>query len=105
MRSSATSPAPVSRQGSSSPAASSRASRDASQTPAGSSNMRELEAACDGELGVTELSAGDPAAALPWLLRSDAILAELGQHALRSTTQALVAQTQELLDNRAAARA
>ena len=67
--------------------------------------MHELEAACDHELGVTELSAGDPAAALIWLLRSDAILAELGQHSLRSTTQALVAQTQELLGNSAAARA
>jgi class 3 adenylate cyclase/tRNA A-37 threonylcarbamoyl transferase component Bud32 len=67
--------------------------------------MRELEAACDHELGVTELSAGDPAAALAWLLRSDAILAELGQHSLRSTTQALMAQTQELLNNEAAARA
>jgi hypothetical protein len=66
--------------------------------------MRELEAACDGELGVTELSAGDPAAALPWLLRSDAILAELGQHALRSTTQARVAQTKGLLGDTAAAR-
>jgi serine/threonine protein kinase len=66
--------------------------------------MRELEAACDGELGVTELSAGDPAAALPWLLRSDAILAELGQHALRSTTQARVAQTKGLLGDPVAAR-
>ena len=66
--------------------------------------MRELQAACDSELGVAELSAGDPAAALPWLLRSNAVLAELGQHALRSTTQALIAHTQALLDNPAAAR-
>jgi hypothetical protein len=66
--------------------------------------MRELQAACDSELGVAELSAGDPAAALPWLLRSDAVLAELGQHALRSTTQALIAHTQSLLKNPGAAR-
>jgi hypothetical protein len=66
--------------------------------------MRELQAACDSELGVAELSAGDPAAALPWLLRSDAVLAELGQHALRSTTQARIAHTESLLDNPAAAR-
>ena len=66
--------------------------------------MREMQATCDSELGVAELSAGDPAAALPWLLRSNAVLAELGQHALRSTTQALVAHTQALLDNPGAAR-
>jgi len=67
--------------------------------------MHELEAACNHALGVTELSAGDPPAALAWLLRSDAILADLGQHSLQSTTQALIAHTQELLDNDAAARA
>jgi tetratricopeptide (TPR) repeat protein len=67
--------------------------------------MRELEAACHHELGVTELTAGDPRAALPWLLRSDASLADLGQHALRSTTQALVAQTEVSLNDRTAARA
>ena len=67
--------------------------------------MRELEAACDSELGVAELSAGDPAAALPWLLRSDKLLAELGQHALRSTTQAVIAQTHASLNNPTEARA
>jgi hypothetical protein len=66
--------------------------------------MRELEASCDGELGVLELSAGDPAAALVWLLRSDALLAELGQHGLRSTIQARIAQTQGLLNDPDAAR-
>jgi class 3 adenylate cyclase len=66
--------------------------------------MRELQAACDSELGVAELSAGDPGAALPWLLRSDAVLAELGQHALRSTTQGLIAHTQSLLNDPGAAR-
>jgi serine/threonine protein kinase len=67
--------------------------------------MRELVAACDSELGVAELWAGDPAAALEWLLRSDALLAELGQHALRSTTQAAVAQAQASLNEPSAARA
>jgi serine/threonine protein kinase/tetratricopeptide (TPR) repeat protein len=67
--------------------------------------MRELVAACEGELGMTELSAGDPAAALGWLLRSDAGFAELGQHGLRSTTQALVSETQASLNNLSAARA
>jgi len=66
--------------------------------------MRELQATCDSELGVAELSAGDPAAALPWLLRSDAVLAELGQHFLRSTTQARIAHTQSLLNDPGAAR-
>ncbi|MBV9001634.1 MAG: protein kinase [Solirubrobacterales bacterium] len=67
--------------------------------------MRELEAACDSERGVSELSADDPAQALEWLLRSDALLVELGQHALRSTTQALIAQTQASLNDPDAARA
>jgi tetratricopeptide (TPR) repeat protein len=67
--------------------------------------MRELEAACDTERGVAELSAGDPATALPWLLRGDALLRELGQHALRSTTRARIAHTHALLDERSAARA
>ncbi len=68
--------------------------------------MRELEASSDGERGVCELSAGDPAAALVWLLRGDAILAELGQHAVRSTIQARIAQTHWLLgDPRSARRA
>lgn len=66
--------------------------------------MRELQAGCDSELGVAELSAGDPAAALPCLLRSDAVLAELRQHALRSTTQARIAHTQSRLNNPDAAR-
>jgi class 3 adenylate cyclase len=67
--------------------------------------MRELEAACYHELGLTELSAGDSAGALRWLLRSDALLADLGQHLLRSTTQAFVAETQTSLGNSGAARA
>jgi len=67
--------------------------------------MRELAATCHTELGVAELSAGDPAAALGSLLQSDAVLAELGQHVLRSTTQAIIAQTQASLNNPSAARA
>jgi hypothetical protein len=67
--------------------------------------MRELVAACDSELGVAELSAGDPAVALEWLLRSDALLAELGQHALRSTIQAVVAQAHAALNEPTATRA
>lgn len=67
--------------------------------------MRELEAGCDSELGVSELAADDPAEALVWLLRSDAILAELGQHALRSTTQARIAQAHSWLNEPGAARA
>ena len=66
--------------------------------------MRELEAACNTELGLCDLSAGDPASALRWLQRSDAILAELGQHTLRSTTQARIAQAHELLNDLGAAR-
>jgi tetratricopeptide (TPR) repeat protein len=66
--------------------------------------MRELEAACNTELGLCDLSAGDPASALCWLQRSDAILAELGQHTLRSTTQARIAQAHELLNDLGAAR-
>jgi tetratricopeptide (TPR) repeat protein len=66
--------------------------------------MRELEASCVGELGVVELSAGDAPAALSWLLRSDALLAELGQHGLRSTIQARVAQTHGVLNDLGSAR-
>ncbi len=66
--------------------------------------MRELEAGCNSELGLCELSAEAPASALRCLLRSDGILAELGQHTLRSTTQARVAQAHGLLNHLGAAR-
>ena len=56
-------------------------------------------------LGELELLAGSPAVALEALLRSDAILAELGERAVRSTTQALLAAAHERLGNRDAARA
>ena len=52
-----------------------------------------------------ELSARDPEAALAALQRSDAILAALGERALRSTTQALLAQAYWQLGNTAAAAA
>jgi class 3 adenylate cyclase len=57
------------------------------------------------DLGQTELSAGEPAAALEALLRSDAISAELGERAYRSTTQALLAEAHEQLGNLESARA
>jgi tetratricopeptide (TPR) repeat protein len=56
------------------------------------------------DLGQTELSAGDPAAALAALLRSDAILAQLEERAFRSTTQALLADAYERLGSRDEAR-
>ena len=49
--------------------------------------------------GWLELSAGDPAAALAALRGSDAILAQLGARAVRSTTQALFAQVYRRLEN------
>jgi tetratricopeptide (TPR) repeat protein len=56
-------------------------------------------------LGQLELAAGDPAAALETLLRSDAILAELGERSIRSTTEALLAEAYERLGKLEAARA
>jgi hypothetical protein len=56
-------------------------------------------------LGQLELSGGDPAGALETLLRSDAILSDLGERSIRSTTQALLADAYERLGNRNAARA
>ena len=52
-----------------------------------------------------EMSARDPAAALAALQRSDAILAQLGERGLRSTTQAHLAQAYWHLGNTAAASA
>ncbi len=59
--------------------------------------MPEAVAEYRQSLGMTELAAGDTAAALESLLRSDAILAELDERSLRSTTVALLARTYELL--------
>ena len=62
--------------------------------------MPEAVAWCWQNLAETELAAGNPTAALEALLRSDAILAELGERSLRSTTVARLAQTYELMGNR-----
>jgi predicted ATPase len=56
-------------------------------------------------LGDLELLAGRPAAAIETLLHSDAVLAQLSEQSIRSTTQALLADAHERLGNRAAARA
>jgi DNA-binding SARP family transcriptional activator len=55
--------------------------------------------------GELELSLGDPAAALEPLQRSDAILAGLGERAVRSTTQAFLAQARWRLGDIDAAKA
>jgi tetratricopeptide (TPR) repeat protein len=59
--------------------------------------MSTLAAACEQTLGWIQLSIGDAAAARVALLRSDAILGELGERAFRSTTQALLARAAESL--------
>ena len=65
--------------------------------------LPEMEAGGEQGRGWLELSAGDPAAALAALRASDAILAQLGERAVRSTTQALLAQAYWRLGNIAAA--
>jgi tetratricopeptide (TPR) repeat protein len=67
--------------------------------------LPELEAGCEQNRGKLELSAGDPAAALAALQRSDAILARIGERGLRSTTQAHLAQAHSRLGNTDDARA
>jgi tetratricopeptide (TPR) repeat protein len=59
-----------------------------------------MAATCEQTLGWIELSAGNPNAARDALLRSDAILGELGERAVRSTTQALLARALVRLDLR-----
>ncbi|HKR99218.1 MAG TPA: adenylate/guanylate cyclase domain-containing protein, partial [Candidatus Dormibacteraeota bacterium] len=54
--------------------------------------LPEMEAGYEQGRGWLELSAGNPAEALAALRRSDGILAQLGERALRSTTQADLAQ-------------
>ena len=56
-----------------------------------------MAATSEQSLAWIELSAGDAGAALACLLRADAILAESGERSLRSTTQAMVARSYELL--------
>jgi tetratricopeptide (TPR) repeat protein len=67
--------------------------------------MRTRAASFGFDLARIEFSHGNPAAALAALLQSDAIFAELGERAYRSTTQAMLAQAYELLENHDAARA
>jgi class 3 adenylate cyclase/DNA-binding winged helix-turn-helix (wHTH) protein len=63
-----------------------------------------MAGACYHELAATELSADDPPGALAGLLKSDEILAELGERNFRSTTQATLARVYELLEDAGAAR-
>jgi len=65
--------------------------------------LPEMEAGYEQGRGWLELSMGDPAEALAALQRSDAILAQLGERAFRSTTQADLAQTHWRLGNTDAA--
>ena len=64
-----------------------------------------MAATSEQSLAWIELSAGDAGAALACLLRADAILAESGERSLRSTTQAMVARSYELLGRDDAAQA
>jgi class 3 adenylate cyclase len=65
--------------------------------------LPEMEAGYEQGRGGLELSAGNPADALAALQRSDGILVQLGARALRSTTQAHLAQAYWRLGNAAAA--
>jgi DNA-binding SARP family transcriptional activator/class 3 adenylate cyclase len=65
--------------------------------------LPEKEAGYEQQRARLELSADDPTAALAALQRSDAILARLGERALRSTTQAHLAQAYWRLGNAPAA--
>jgi DNA-binding SARP family transcriptional activator/class 3 adenylate cyclase len=65
--------------------------------------MPWYEAHCEQDLARMQLSAEDPNAAMASLMRSDAVLSQLGERLRRSTTQAHIAQADELLGHRAAA--
>jgi tetratricopeptide (TPR) repeat protein len=65
----------------------------------------EMEAGIEMGRGGMLLSAGDPAAALAALQRSDAIFGQMGDRGFRSTTQALLGQAYWRLGNTAAANA
>jgi class 3 adenylate cyclase/tetratricopeptide (TPR) repeat protein len=62
--------------------------------------MRTMTATCDQALASIEFSRGDAAGALDTLLRSDALLAEFGEQAMRSTTQAMLGRAHELVGGR-----
>jgi tetratricopeptide (TPR) repeat protein len=59
-----------------------------------------MAATCDQSLASIALSEGDHAAAVDALARSDAILAEFGEQAIRSTTQAMLARAHERAGSR-----
>jgi class 3 adenylate cyclase/tetratricopeptide (TPR) repeat protein len=59
-----------------------------------------LAGASSQELGETALTAGDPATACEELERGDAALSELGEHAFRSTVQAMLAWARAILGDR-----
>jgi DNA-binding SARP family transcriptional activator len=65
--------------------------------------LPEMSAACDSFRAFMELDAGEPEAALVALQRCDANLASRNDHGNRSSIQAMLALTHELLGNRAAA--
>jgi class 3 adenylate cyclase/DNA-binding winged helix-turn-helix (wHTH) protein/tetratricopeptide (TPR) repeat protein len=69
----------------------------------GALGMGAAQGGLEQDMGQIEISAGNPAAAVRALLRSDAILAELGESALRSTTQALLGYAHARLGDREAA--
>jgi class 3 adenylate cyclase/tetratricopeptide (TPR) repeat protein len=72
----------------------------------GALGMHTMIATSEQSSASIELSAGDPAAAIASLLRSDSILEKRGERLLRSTTQAMLARVYQLLvDTEAAATA
>jgi tetratricopeptide (TPR) repeat protein len=67
--------------------------------------MTTMAATCDQSLASIALSEGDHEEALRSLLRSEAILAELGERVIRSTTQAMLGRAHERAGAAAAALA
>ena len=67
--------------------------------------MHTMAGGCQQVLAETQLWEGDPAGALASLLPGDTILAEIGERAMRSTTQAVLAEAHERLGHRDAAYA
>jgi tetratricopeptide (TPR) repeat protein len=61
--------------------------------------------ACQHNLAWLELSAGQPARALPGVMEADASLAEVGERSFRSTVQAILAEVYESLGDRDRAHA
>jgi class 3 adenylate cyclase/tetratricopeptide (TPR) repeat protein len=67
--------------------------------------MRTMAAACLHYVAEAEVAAGNPAAAVAALLRSDDVLAAAGERSFRSTTQANLAQAYDLMGENDAAGA